>query len=341
MKYNCPTCGHRLPGNSLVLTKANKQAMTYKAKIGLIDVDGHTDIAGNHFPNLALMKISAYHKSKGDAVEWYSSFDFYDKVYMSKVFTFTPDYPNAVSAMIIHKGGTGYDINSSLPEEIERTCPDYTLYPISGRNDHATAIGFLTRGCIRRCPWCVVPVKEGKIRPNQDIEEFLGGNSKAILLDNNVLASDFGLSQIEKIIRLNIKVDFNQGLDARLITPEIAGLLSHVKWIKRIRLACDKSEDIPVIERTYDLLKKAGYNKEISCYTLIQDFEESHSRLKYLRQYKWFIPHAQPYRDFKVNNIIPAWQSDMARWANKREIYKSCEFKDYQPRKGFFCKEYF
>ena len=185
------------------------------------------------------------------------------------------------------------------------------------------------------------PVKEGKITANQDIEEFLGSNKKAILLDNNVLASDFGLSQIEKIIRMKIKVDFNQGLDARLITPEIAELLSRVKWIKRIRLACDKSEDIPKIENTYRLLNQAGYNKEVSCYTLIQDFEESHKRLEYLRQYKWFIPHAQPYRDFRENNIIPVWQSDMARWANKREIYKSCSFKEYEPRKGFFCKNYF
>jgi hypothetical protein len=310
-------------------------------KIGLIDVDGHTDIDGNYFPNLALMKISAYHKSLGNSVEW-ATIGSYDIIYKSKVFTFTPDLENnLIGSKQTIIGGTGYNINSCLPAEIEKICPDYSLYPISKWNDHKTAFGFLTRGCIRRCPWCVVPEKEGKIKANQDIEEFLNGNKKAILLDNNVLASDFGLSQIEKIIRLKIKVDFNQGLDARLITPEIADLLSRVKWIKRIRLACDKSEDIPVIERTYNLLKKAGYSKEISCYTLIQDFEESFSRLEYFKKYKWFIPHAQPYRDFKTNNIVPKWQSDMARWANKREIYKSCTFRDYQPRKGFYCREYF
>jgi len=176
---------------------------------------------------------------------------------------------------------------------------------------------------------------------NQDIEEFLGGKKKAILLDNNILASDFGISQIEKIVRLGIKVDFNQGLDARLITSDIASLLSRVKWIKRIRLACDKSEDIPVIEKVYGLLKKAGYSKEIGCYTLLQEFEESHYRLDYMRKYKWFIPHAQPYREFNYINIIPQWQYDMARWANMKAVYKSCSFKNYQPRKGFYCEQYF
>lgn len=300
-------------------------------KIGLIDVDGHSG-----FPNLALMKLSAYHKAQGDSVEFVNYFESYDVVYKSKVFTFTPDNTFCVKADKIICGGTGYkEYQTILPEAIEHICPDYSLY----NSDYA--MGFLTRGCIRKCSWCIVPKKEGNIKPNADIEEFISNKRYALLLDNNVLASDWGLSQIEKIIMLKIKVDFNQGLDARLISPEIADLLSRVKWIKRIRLACDRSEDIPVIERAYQMLQNAGYNKEIGCYLLIQDLRESNSRLDYLRQYKWFVPHAQPYRDFTGNTTIPQWQADMARWANRRETFKSCSFMDYQPRKGFKCSEYF
>ena len=123
-------------------------------KIGLIDVDGH------NFPNLALMKLAAYHKAKGDSVEWYGIFDQYDIVYMAKVFTHTPDYTQVIAnADQIVKGGTGYDVHSRLPEEAEKITPDYTLYPYI---DRKTAYGFLTRGCIRNCPWCIVPKKRGQ-----------------------------------------------------------------------------------------------------------------------------------------------------------------------------------
>mgnify|MGYP004471687623 CR=1 FL=1 len=122
--------------------------------IGLIDVDGH------HFPNLALMRLSAYHKAHGDSVEWWDGFKHYDRVYMSKVFTFSPDVDTCINADEIITGGTGYKDYGSLPAEIEGTFPDYSLYP-----EWKPAIGFLTRGCIRNCPWCIVPKKEGTIRP--------------------------------------------------------------------------------------------------------------------------------------------------------------------------------
>lgn len=189
-------------------------------RIGLVDVDGH------NFPNMALMKLSAWHKLRGDAVEFADPlFDRYDRVYISKVFTFTPDYPHDFACEVV-KGGTGYrDYAQLLPEEVEHTCPDYGLY------GYPHAVGFLTRGCVNRCPWCVVPHKEGGIRAHADIGEFLDGRRRAVLLDNNVLASEWGLAQIEKIIRLGVRVDFNQGLDARQIvrTPEIARLLARVK----------------------------------------------------------------------------------------------------------------
>lgn len=166
--------------------------------IGLIDVDGK-------MPNLALMKISAWHKKQGDSVEWYNGLCKYDKVYMSKVFTFTEDYSYYINAGIIEKGGTGYDFFKELPVDIDRTFPDYSIY----RVDANLAYGFLTRGCPNRCKWCIVPRKEGDIRPYMDIGEITGNRKKAILMDNNVLACDYGLQQIEKIIKMKIKVDFN------------------------------------------------------------------------------------------------------------------------------------
>ncbi|MEI3499941.1 MAG: hypothetical protein V8Q39_00220 [Anaerovoracaceae bacterium] len=118
-------------------------------KIGLIDVDGHSG-----FPNLALMKISAWHKQQGDDVEWWIGLKKYDRVYMSKVFTFSPDVDAVIQAGEIVQGGTGYKDYRNLPQEIELTFPDYSIYP-----DYKHAIGFLTRGCIRSCPWCIVPQK--------------------------------------------------------------------------------------------------------------------------------------------------------------------------------------
>ena len=129
-------------------------------RIGLTDVDGH------HFPNLALMKIAAYHKSIGDSVEWASPlFGHYDRVYKSKVFTFTPDDDTPYACEVV-KGGTGYGMYEDLPEEIDGICPDYSIYP-----QFTAAYGFLTRGCPNRCPWCIVPKKEGSIRAYSDIEE--------------------------------------------------------------------------------------------------------------------------------------------------------------------------
>lgn len=142
-----------------------------------------------------------------DVKEWCSQYNYY------------------INANQIEKGGTGYDIEKVLPIEVDRLQPDYSIYNI----DSNLSYGFLTRGCPNRCKWCVVPKKEGKISPYMDIEEITAGRKKAILMDNNILASNYGLQQIEKIIKLGIKVDFNQGLDARLITDEIARLLAKVK----------------------------------------------------------------------------------------------------------------
>lgn len=292
------------------------------------------------YSNLALMKLSAWHKQHGDTVQWYNPLDQYDKVYMSKVFSFTSDYGYYINAYEVEKGGTGYDLHKTLPKAIDRIQPDYTIYP---QIDTKTAYGFLTRGCPNRCKWCIVPQKEGKIAPYMDVEEIaVDGRTNLILMDNNILASDYGLEQIEKIIRRKYRVDFNQGLDARLVTDDIARMLARVKWIKRIRFGCDTPAQIAECERAISLLDKYGYRGEYFLYCIIIDFKESIRRISHWRTNKRVIVHAQPYRELdNPAQVIPQWQKDMAHWADRKELYRSCTFKDFEPRKGFTCKQYF
>lgn len=306
-------------------------------KIGLMAVDSR------HF-NFALAKIAAYHKAQSDSVEWYDPmFGEYDRLYMSKLFNFTSDYQGTLSnAYEVFKGGTGYSLTTVLPDEIERCLPDYSIYPdVDGR----TSYGFLTRGCPNSCKWCVVPRKEGKVRPYADIDDVTenGRRPYAVLMDNNILACDYGLKQIEKIIDRKYHVDFNQALDARLVTPEIAKMLARVKWIGSIvRFGCDTPKQIEECQRVIDMMQGYGYGGQYLLYTMINsDLEESHARLDYWRSNKKCRVVAQPFRDPNKPNEIPKWQSDLARWAMRREIYATCSFKDFSPRKGFVCGEYF
>lgn len=300
--------------------------------IGLIAVD-------SKYPNLALMKISAYHKQQGDNVEWYSMFGNYDIVYMAKVFTFTPDYQYAIpNADHIEKGGTGYDIVKKLPEYIDRLQPDYDLYDI----DPNLAYGFLTRGCPNKCKWCIVPKKEGKVTPYMDIEEIAQDRKKVILMDNNILASDYGLNQIEKIIKLGLRVDFNQAIDARLITDDIAKMLAKVKWIRFVRFGCDTPGQVGEVERAAAMMGKYGYKGYYFLYCILMDFKESFERVNHWRGNERFVPFAQPYRDWnKQHQIIPQWQKDLAHWCNRKWLYRTCDFADFEPRKQFQCKQYF
>lgn len=303
--------------------------------IGLLAVD-------SNYPNLALMKLSAAHKANGDNVDWYNPFDSYDIVYLSKIFSFTDDYPHPiVNAQLVKRGGTGYDYATTLPAEIDSLQPDYSLYPSI---DKRTAYGFLTRGCVRHCKWCIVPKKEGFIKPYMDIEQIaVNGRDKVVLMDNNVLAIDYGLQQIEKIAKLGIHVDFNQGLDARLVTEEVAQLLAKTKWIKRIRLACDTPAQIAECDKAIDRIDKYGYKGEYLIYCiLLDDINECYERVIHWRNRgSRFLPFCQPYRDLTKPNVIPKWQQDMAAWANKKQLFCTCDFKDYQPRKNFKCNKYF
>jgi hypothetical protein len=288
--------------------------------IGLISVDGHSG-----FPNLALMRLSAYHKARGDVVEWWDGFKRYDRVYMSKVFTFSPDVDTVINAGEIITGGTGYKDYRDLPPEVEATAPDYSIYP-----NFKQAVGFLTRGCIRNCPWCIVPRKEGTIRPAATWEEIKRPDSREIIfLDNNVLASEHGLEQIDRMGREKVWVDFNQGLDARLITPETARLLAKLKWIRFVRLSCDTSDMLPVIKQSAAYLREAGVAKSrLWAYALVQDVEEAHRRVLALRE-MGVEPFAQPYRDYNGGEPT-AEQKAFARWVNMKSAFKTCPWEAFQ-----------
>ena len=293
-------------------------------RIGLIDVDGHSG-----FPNLALMKLSAWHKNRGDSVEWYYPIEHdekhpLDRVYMSKVFTFTPDYEPIVYAKEIITGGTGYKNYGALPEEIEKTFPDYSIYP---NVDYA--VGFLTRGCIRHCPWCIVPTKEGKLHAADTWKEIRRPDSKKIVfLDNNVLASDHGLRQMQSMVGQNIRIDFNQGMDARLVDRDVAELLGRLKWIRFIRFSSDTEEMIPVIERAVELLKKEEIPpSKVFVYALIQDVQEAHRRIVALDKLGVDV-FAQPYIDFNGGKPTEE-QKRLARWCNMKAAFHSCTFEEF------------
>lgn len=287
--------------------------------IGLHDSD-KTD-----FPNYALMKISAWHKAQGDTVEWWIPFLQYDRVYSSKVFTFTEECPYLPPDTI--KGGTGYGIYDELPQEIDDMFPDYSIYP---KVDYA--IGFLTRGCIRKCPWCVVPKKEGKIRPYRTWQEIKRPDSRDIVfMDNNVLACPHGVEQMVDMIGKKVRVDFNQGLDARLITPEIAEILSKLKWIRQIRMSCDTDAMLDVVLTAIDRLKGKGVKPyKVFVYLLVQDVESAERRAIALRDVG-ADAFAQPYRDFTSNEEPPDELKRFARWVNHKAIFNTVpRFADYK-----------
>ena len=211
--------------------------------------------------------------------------------------------------------------------------PDYSIYP---RCNYA--IGFLTRGCIRNCPWCVVPRKEGRIRPYRTWREIKRPDSRdVVFMDNNVLASPHGRQQIvdmgEAIARkeTDIRVDFNQGLDARLITQNVAGDLAALRWIRFIRMSCDTDEMLDVVLKAVSRLNMCGVKPyRIFCYLLVQDVESAERRAISLREVGCEV-FAQPYRDFTSNREPDIELKRLARWVNRKEIFKSCErFADYR-----------
>lgn len=291
-------------------------------KVGLIDVDGH------NFPNLALMKISAYHKAKGDSVEWVFPLDSYDLVYQAKVFdnTYSKDIDWMPQAKKIIKGGTGYGIDNKLPEEIEHTYPDYSIYPKMTKN---TAYGYLTRGCPRACRFCIVSEKEGRRSIKvADLNEFWRGQRNIKLLDPNILACRQHMDLLKQLADSNAWVDFTQGLDIRLINEENIKALNRIKT-KMIHFAWDNpADDLKAkFERFNELTDIKDYRKK-SVYILTNfnsTIEQDLHRIYTLRD-MGFNPYVMVYNRSKAPKKIRKLQ----RWCNNRIIFAKCrDFKDY------------
>lgn len=297
--------------------------------IGLVDVDGH------NFPNFALMKISAYHKSKGDNVEWADPlFGRYDMVYKSKVFTFTNDDNNFYGCKEI-RGGTGYDVKSKLPLEIESKLDlDYSIYP-----QFKFSVQFFSRGCIRKCPFCLVRDKEGYINPCNP--HNLNPKGEWIeVLDNNFFANPEWKSSIDYLINKGQKVNLH-GVDIRIMNEEQAFWLNKLKLKTNIHIAWD----LPNIDLTEKLKEVTKYIKpyKLTCYVLVgfnSSIEQDLYRLERLKELK-ILPFVQPYRDFQNKRNPTQYEKDISRWANRAWLFKSIDFKDFEPRKGFKCIEYY
>lgn len=244
------------------------------------------------FPNYALMKISAYHKSLGNTVEWWDKSKDYDLVYSSKVFSFTPENPDLPADTV--KGGTGYGMFTELSEEIDVMFPDYSLYP-----DCDYAIGYITRGCPNHCRWCVVPRKEGAIKPYRTWQQLVRPDTdKLLLMDNNILACEYGINQLASLIGCGYRIDLNQGMDARLVTEEIAEILSKLKWIKYLRFSCDTTAQIEYIQKTAEMLGKRGIKPyRLFIYLLVtEDLDNAEYRVEQLKKLRGITIYAQAER---------------------------------------------
>ena len=260
-------------------------------KIGLIDVDGH------NFPNIPLMKLSAWHKAQGDHVEWYRPLlsGHMDIVYKAKVFSFSPDWQYPIDADKVISGGTGYRIrlkdgieqwigkDTMLPDEIEHTYPDYDLYGIKN-----LSYGFLSRGCPRQCHFCHVKSKEGtKAYKVANLDEFWRGQKDIEICDPNILACPDADDLLQQLADSKARINFNQGLDARLLTEKKIEAIKKIK-VKTFHFAWDKPEDeAKVVPKLKMFMEMTGRERHtVSCYVLVNfssDLEQDMHRVYTLR----------------------------------------------------------
>lgn len=305
-------------------------------KVGLIDVDGH------HYPNIPLMKISAWHKKQKDHVEWYEPMfsGHVDRVYMSKVFSFSPDYEYFIDADEVIKGGTGYAIETKdgqehydstkdnpLPEEVEHIYPDYDLYNITD-----TAYGFLTRGCPRGCSFCHVASKEGRCSVKvADLSEFWRGQKNIVLCDPNILAYPGHIELLQQLADSGARVNFNQGIDIRLVNDENLELLKRIK-LDSIHFAFDRWQDKDIIEpRLREFAYKTGYNKDkgrVMVYILTNfdtTIEQDIYRIQLCRELK-FSPYPMIYDKEHADPVY----KQMQRWCNNFIFWKVPSFEEYK-----------
>lgn len=313
------------PLEDLVLREMACGEEDVQMQIGLIDVDGH------NFPNLALMKISAYHKAKGDHVEWWDGFAQYDRVYMSRVFddTYSEDEPEPCNASEIIKGGTGYGLDNKLPDEVEHVMPDYSLYHWMPQD---TAYGFLTRGCPRACNFCIVAEKEGRgSKKVADLSEFWDGQKNIKLLDPNLLACGYHIELLEQLVESKAWIDFTQGLDARLLTEQNVDAINRVK-LKEIHFAWDYMKESEPVLRGLELYSKMAMHRPhgrfgtVYCLTNYDTtMDENLYRIYTLRD-MGYDPYVMIYDKPNAPREIKMLQ----RWCNNRRIWKAQpDFKKY------------
>lgn len=300
-------------------------------RVALIDVDGH------NFPSLPLMKLSAWHKQDDDTVEWYDPLtawkDQPDLVYMSKVFTFTPDYPHPVSGRTIVKGGTGYhypDGGLPLPLGVEHIYPDYSLYPDLCRD---TAYGFLTRGCPRGCDFCIVEKKEGKCSTKvADLSEFWNGQKNIVLLDPNMFSCREWKDLSQQLIDSGAWVDFSQGCDIRLMNEEKAEYIRRMK-IKQIHFAWDRYEDREKIITKFKMFQElTGWGRwKMTVYVLCgfnTTLEQDLERIYTLRDLG-YSPYVMIYEKYKLRRGDDLLR--LQRWVNSRVTFAAVKrFEDYK-----------
>lgn len=294
-------------------------------KIGLYDADSH------NWPNLCLMKLSAHHKSLGDDVEMWSPEGQYDLVYKSRVFTdaYSKDTQVIPNAAQVICGGTGYGPGPDLPDAVEHTRPDYSLYP----QFQGTAYGFLTRGCPRNCGFCIVSGKEGRrSRQVADLSEFWDGQREIKLLDPNLLACPDHERLILQLADSRAWVDFTQGLDIRLITPDNAALLNQVRT-KMIHFAWDDPNvDLTPDFRRFLELTSIHDFRRLRVYVLV-NYNSTHEqdlyRVDTLRA-MGYDPYVMIY---DRPSALPITRQ-LARWVNNKRIFRVVpNFADYEPNK--------
>lgn len=306
-------------------------------RIGLIDVDGH------NYPNLPLMKLSAWHKAQGDNVEWYNPMfsGHCDKVYMSKVFSFSPDYQYFIDADEVIKGGSGYCISLQngkevydkskdipLPYEVEHIYPDYSLYGITD-----TAYGFLTRGCPRGCNFCHVEAKEGRAAKKvADLSEFWNGQKNIVLMDANLIACKEWKDLLQQLIDSKAYIDINQGIDIRLMTDEKAEMIKQLK-VKNIHFAWDKYSDkktiIPKLKRFKEITNFDYRKLTVFVLTNFDTTHEQDLERIYILRDLGYTPYVMVYN--KQNTSSADEVRKVQRWVNNRIIFRSCDrFEDYK-----------
>lgn len=287
-------------------------------KIALYDID-------SKIPNLALMKLSAWHKKQGDDVELYTPLKQYDKVYASQIFTdSTPQYHYD------ELGGSGTEnFDIVLPEEVEHIMPDYELYP---NMDYS--LGFTTRGCIRKCPFCFVPKKEGMIKINADMYEFWNPKHKRIIfLDNNATAKPEHLKKtLEQVRKEDLTCEFNQGLDLRILTEDVAEDLKKTK-LSELYFAWDNRVTESLIERGVKILHKVGL-KTSRFYILVgfdSTFEDDLYRLNKIKEWnKKYDLHISPYcMRFKTVKGNKKY-TQLSRWVNMPRFYFKMTFEEFK-----------